>query len=281
VSAATRASAVSVPGANIHYEMRGAGPVLLMVQGGDGDAGGTAGIADQLVSDFTVVTYDRRGLSRSALDARAPSPTVATHADDVHRLLEAIATEPSFVFGASIGALIGLELVSRHTNQVRMLVAHEPPTTQFLPDAEREQGLRSQLDVEEAFRQEGIVGAMRKFVAVAGLNFDDREADVKLPAPGPRRMANLSFFLTHDVPAVRVHKLDAECLRAASAQLVLGVGRTSGEYLPARCVKAVARSIGREPIEFPGGHNGFVTDPRAFAGRLRDVFTGKTAGAKR
>jgi hypothetical protein len=142
-----------------------------------------------------------------------------------------------------------------------------------LPDAERESASRSQLDVEETFRREGLLGAMRKFAVMAGLDFADREADAKLPTPTPQRAVNLQFFLTSDAPAVRLHELDRDSLRAASKHLVVGVGRTSGEHLAGRCAKAIAHWLGSETVEFPGGHNGFITHPRAFAERLREVLS--------
>jgi pimeloyl-ACP methyl ester carboxylesterase len=39
--------------------------MLLILQGGAGNADGSEALADELSRDFTVVTYDRRGLSRS------------------------------------------------------------------------------------------------------------------------------------------------------------------------------------------------------------------------
>jgi len=40
--------------------------------------------------------------------------------------------EPASVFGNSSGAIIGLELAARHPEQVRVLVAHEPPLFELL-----------------------------------------------------------------------------------------------------------------------------------------------------
>ena len=57
-----------VPGARLYFEVRGTGPLLLISQSGEGDAGRSVDLVDQLVEDHTVVTYDRRGLSRSTLD---------------------------------------------------------------------------------------------------------------------------------------------------------------------------------------------------------------------
>jgi pimeloyl-ACP methyl ester carboxylesterase len=54
-----------------------------------------------------VVTYDRRGLSRSTLDDPDEHPDSQTHGDDAHRLLAHLTTEPSLVLGTSLGARAG------------------------------------------------------------------------------------------------------------------------------------------------------------------------------
>ena len=269
---ATKEDTLRVPGASLYYKVHGSGPVLLILQGGDGDAEGSDSMADHLADHYTVVTYDRRGLSRSRLDDVADAPRgLETHSDDAHRLLAALTTEPAFVLGFSLGALLGLDLAARHPEQVRLLVAHEPPAMQLLPDAERAQAEREHDDVEGTYRREGVAAAMRKFVAMAGLNFDDREPGVELPRPKPQRVANLEFFLTYDFPAVRRHELNVAALQAAPTRIVAAAGRPSGEASAYRCAVALADRLGTGIVEFPGGHNGFVTHPRAFATRLREV----------
>ena len=52
---------LQVPDASLYYEVRGSGPVLLMIPGGPMDADGFKGIADRLADTYTVVTYDCRG----------------------------------------------------------------------------------------------------------------------------------------------------------------------------------------------------------------------------
>jgi pimeloyl-ACP methyl ester carboxylesterase len=267
--------ALRVPGATLFYKKRGSGPFLLILQGGDGDAEASNGIADHLAEHYTILTYDRRGLSRSRIDSPFAGMGLETHADDAHRLLTALTAEPALVFGASLGALLGLDLVSRYPGLVHALVSHEPPATQLLPDAERARAVEDQEEVEAAFRREGIVGAMRRFGVMAGVNFEDREPDVELPRPGPERVANLSFFLTHDAPAVRLYRLDLAALEAAAAKITVAVGRTSGAILPYRCAVALAERLGTQVEDFPGGHNGFVTHPRAFAKRLHEVLEAK------
>lgn len=97
----TSTHTLDVPGACLHYEVRGSGPVLLLIPGGAAESGMFAGMAPLLADDHTVVTYDPRGLSRSTLDGPARDIHVETQADDAHRLLATIATEPAYVFGNS------------------------------------------------------------------------------------------------------------------------------------------------------------------------------------
>src|ERR1700694_2226879 len=67
-------------------------------------------LAEHLAADYTVVTYDPRGLSHSTLDGPVRDERIVEiFADDVHRLLTATAKEPAFVFASSGGGGIGLD----------------------------------------------------------------------------------------------------------------------------------------------------------------------------
>ena len=68
---ATKIETLKVPGANLYYEVRGSGPVLLMMPGGPADASAFRSIVGHLATHYTVVTYDPRGLSRTKLRARS------------------------------------------------------------------------------------------------------------------------------------------------------------------------------------------------------------------
>ncbi|MET8156576.1 alpha/beta hydrolase [Sphaerisporangium sp. NPDC005289] len=255
----------------MRYRLRGTGPLLLLIAGGDGDADASQALADGLTDRYTVLTYDRRGLSGSTLDDPARPPTITTHADDAHHLLAALTVGPALVYGSSIGALIALELVARHPEQVSVLVAHEPPATQVLPDAERAEADQAQREVERTFEREGALAALQKFLVVAGIDPADREEDAPLRPPGRERVANLTFFLTHDAPAVRRHRLALDALRSAGTRVVLAVGESSGPIMPYRCTRLLAEALGLPCEKFPGGHNGGVFHPKAFAARLREV----------
>jgi pimeloyl-ACP methyl ester carboxylesterase len=265
-----RTGSLPAPGAVLHYKVRGEGPWLLMLQGGDGDADGTDPLATQLIDGYTVLSYDRRGLSRSPIDDASARVDLSVHADDAARLISEIAAGPVLMFGSSLGALLGLELVSRRPRAVRLLVAHEPPATELLPAVERDQAVQAQTEVEEVYRREGIGAAMRQFMTIAGIDFADREPEVEIPRPNPDRIANLEFFLTHDAPAARRYQLNLPALRAATDRIIPAAGQNSTTF-PQRCARALAAELGRPLAELPGGHSGFVFRPRAFAAQLRTL----------
>ncbi|TQS28565.1 alpha/beta fold hydrolase [Microbispora sp. KK1-11] len=264
-----RESVLEVPGARLRHFVRGSGPLLVLVAGGHGDAAVNEALAGHLADRYTVLTYDRRGLSGSTTDA--PGPTPATHADDISHLLSALTTEPAHVFGRSMGALISLELTIRHPGQVGVVVAHEPPVIQLLPEPERARAVEDLLGAEETFKAEGAFPALRRFATFAGIDPTDRESDVETRVPGPEQLPNLEFFLTHDAPAVRTHALDLTGLRNSPVRIVPAAGENSGHIWAHRCARLLAEELGIACEMFPGGHNGYVFRPRATAERLHQV----------
>lgn len=111
--------------------------------------------------DRTVVTYDPRGVGRSQRTDEAKGSTPDEHADDLHRLITALGAGPVDIFGSSGGAVNGLALVARHPEQVRTLVAHEPPDAQVLPGPRS--GAAAVVDSHETYERDGLGPAMAKF----------------------------------------------------------------------------------------------------------------------
>ncbi|MGV9778777.1 alpha/beta fold hydrolase [Streptosporangium sp. NPDC003464] len=169
----TKTDILKVPGAELYYEVRGSGPVLLLICGGIYDAAGYTGLAERLAGRYTVVTYDRRGNSRSPLAGAPERQSIEVHGDDAYRVLTAVgvtADEPAYVFGNSSGAVIGLELAARHPEQVRALVAHEPPVLGLLPDRDHWHAVIQ--EVEDTFLKEGAGPAMQVFATGMGMGGD-------------------------------------------------------------------------------------------------------------
>jgi pimeloyl-ACP methyl ester carboxylesterase len=299
----TKTDTLTVPGAHLYYEVRGSGPVLLLICGGVYDAAGYAGLAQQLADRYTVVTYDRRGNSRSPLDGPPEHQSIRVHGDDAHRVLSAVGVTgdaPAYVFGNSSGAIIGLELAARHPEHVRTLIAHEPPIFELLSD--RDYWRTVIQDVQDAFLKEGagrageVLGAgfaasggeeaERGTQAEDGAATDGPEripggAEAPRGDPDPEMMAmlarlekNIEFFIGYEVPPVARYAPDIAALHASSAYVVAAVGDASERNQPQyRAALALAERLGTRPVVFPGDHGGFGNQHEAFAPRLREVFS--------
>ncbi|MEU9873179.1 alpha/beta hydrolase [Actinomadura sp. NPDC048021] len=272
----TTAGMLRTDGAELYYEVRGTGPMLLISQSGEGDAGRSTDLVDRLVADHTVVTYDRRGLSRSVPDDPAAGVSLAAHADDVHRLLAELSDEPVLMLGCSLGASIGLHLAADHPGQISVLVAHEPVTPRLLPADQRARHERELAHIQRVHRRDGLAAT---FAAIAGvLGIDPASPDVE---PGltrhpmtPQRARNFDFFVEHDFTAVINDTLDVAALTGAPTRIVPAFGRTTPRTVfDSRCAFALADLVGTAPREFPGGHNGNTTHPRAYAAALRTALS--------
>ena len=118
---------VDANGTKLYYELRGRGPSLLFIPGAEGDAEEYLRVAELLDDEFTVVTYDRRGFSRSPRPVGYIGTTVDRQTDDAAALLGALDVAPVGVWGNSSGAIIGLSLCLRYPEVVRRAMLHEPP----------------------------------------------------------------------------------------------------------------------------------------------------------
>jgi pimeloyl-ACP methyl ester carboxylesterase len=264
---------LKVPGATLYYEVRGSGPVLLMIPGGPTDAGVYAEIAAVLAGRYTVVTYDPRGNSRSALDGPPEDWRPELHADDARRLLSAVADGPAHVFGNSGGALVGLALTAGHPESVRVLVAHEPPAMELLPDCEARRAAAQ--EIYDTYRREGVGPAMAKFLAAAGLEGPPpppRGGVTPEMAEGMARMGkNVDRFLAHGLRAISAYVPDVSALRAASTRVVVAGGQESRRQPAYQASAVLAARMGTTVVDFPGGHGGFGRHPAEFAETLHRI----------
>ena len=272
------AERLAVPGASLYYEVRGSGPVLLMMPGGPADAGNFRHIAEQLAPNYTVVTYDPRGLSHSTLDGPVRDERIVEiFADDVHRLLTATAKEPAFVFGSSGGAVIGLELAARHPEQVRTLVSHEPPAPALLPDPARERAAMA--EIVQTYRTAGIGPAMQKFMVQTRIRGGGPPPPQGEPTPEMREaMAqmkrNMDFWLGHYFLAIAAYEPDFGALKAGATRIVPAVGDESRGELAHEGGLRLAERLGTQAVVFPGAHGGFESHAAEFAAKLREVLQG-------
>src|SRR6058998_3335120 len=147
---------LDVPGAVLTYDIRpnasSTHPVLLMIGSPMGAAG--FGTLASHFTDRTVVTYDPRGSDRSTKPDMTSQSTPDEHADDLHRIISELGAGPVDLFASSGGAVNALALVATHPEDVRVLVAHEPPLASVLPD--RENAMAAVRAISNTYQRSGF-----------------------------------------------------------------------------------------------------------------------------
>src|SRR4029077_7013727 len=137
------------------------------------------------------------------------------------------------------GAIVALHLLTRHPDDVRMVVAHEPPLVRLLPDADQYVALLD--DIYDTFRQRGPRRAMRKFVAAFGFGpprFGTLEF-WRMAKLMPRIRHNMVFTFAHQMRKYPSYRPDTSALQQVSAKLVLAGGVESREFVPYRATVAL------------------------------------------
>jgi len=122
-------------GTMLYYEVQGTGPALLCIAGTTGDAGHFTQVAARLADEFTIVTYDRRGNSRSPRPEGWTRTSVSEQADDAVALMQALRLSPGAVFATDAGGRIGLDLLIRFPYLLHGVILHDPVLPSVLHDA--------------------------------------------------------------------------------------------------------------------------------------------------
>jgi len=281
---------LDVPGAVLTYDVRrndsSTAPVLMLI-GSPMGAGGFVTLAGHF-ADRTVVTYDPRGVERSRKIDDTTESTPDEHADDVHRVISALGLGPVDLFASSGGAVNALALVARHPEDIRTLVAHEPPTGQVLAD--REAALAAAEDISATYQRSGFGPAMAKFIVLVSHRGPIPADFAQLPAdpamfglPTADDGSRTDALLHQNIITCTHYEPDFEALRAASTRIVLGIGAESDGEMAHRGAEGVAERLGTSPVTFPSGHGGFLGgeygqmgEPDAFAATLREVLSARS-----
>ncbi|HEU4945831.1 MAG TPA: alpha/beta hydrolase [Kribbella sp.] len=265
------AATLDVPGASIHYELRGQGP-LLVLHAAPMDATSFEPLAALLATRHTVLTSDPRGIHRSTVTDPDRDVTPDQRADDLGRLLEHIDRGPATVLGSSGGAISALALTQRRPDLIRTVIAHEPPLAELLPDRDE---LRA---AHEAMVATYLAGDRRgywqAFLRTADIHLPNEVFEMMFAGPiEGRQAADERFFVEHMDLATTFWTPDLEALRTTRVRLIVGIGQDSGGQLCDRSSRALAKALDLQPAPFPGGHIGFVDTPEIFSQRLVEVIT--------
>jgi pimeloyl-ACP methyl ester carboxylesterase len=270
MTATTTSGLIHAGTTRLYHEVRGSGPALL-ITGGTGDAGEWANLAPTLAEECTVVTYDRRGMSRSPRPDGWTATSMSEQADDAAALPRALDLTPAVVVGHSGGASVACSLVVRHPEVVRHAVLYEPPLLAVVPDG---QALLASLRAaaEQAIAEGGPRHAMEMFIRG---NAGDEVADQwfeSLDPPGRDRILdNGAVFFPIELPAFATFVPDPRGMQASGVPLTVVAGAQNRDTFLGAAAAWLAEGTGADLVELPGGHGGFVSHPKEFIELARRI----------
>jgi pimeloyl-ACP methyl ester carboxylesterase len=264
---------ITANGTELYYRVRGNGPAVALIAGGGLDADTFDPVAEILASEFTVVVYDRRGLSRSPRPIGWGRTSIAEQADDAAGLLQALRLAPAAIVGNSLGALIALELVLRHPDLVRgASLLDTGPLDSAIPNR------RARMPMPDAVRlalegggDETRKSAFKKLLGFLGI------WEVLDSASRQRILENADTFFSFETPLLSSYKPDEGRLQANRVPVQVGAGegtpalmREMADWL------ATQLNVGVDTI--PGGHLGYIEQPQAVADAIKPFLRRVTAG---
>ncbi|HEV2952363.1 MAG TPA: alpha/beta hydrolase, partial [Actinomycetota bacterium] len=175
---------LDAPGAMLTYDVRpgtSRDDIPLFLIGSPMGAAGFASLASHF-ADRTIVTYDPRGAERSTKDDPSTESNPDQHADDLHRIIQEVGG-PVDLFASSGGAVNALALVAKHPEDVRTLVAHEPPLASVLPDSENAKAaVRA---ISDSYQKGGFGTGMAHFMSITSHRGPFPDDVGQQPAPDP------------------------------------------------------------------------------------------------
>ena len=153
---------------------------------------------------------------------------------------------------------------------VRTLIPYEPAAVKLLPDGQKWVDFFFQ--VYDLYRRSGIEPALKKFREQAFA-----ESDWHHMAAAPKNgysLANATYWFEHELRQYPAVDLDLDALKAHADRIVLMAGRQSRGFPTYAVNVELGKKLGRELIELPGGHIGFITHPAEFARELVQALAG-------
>lgn len=292
---ASVAEYVTVPGARLYTERVGDGPPLLLISGGGGDAGMYEGAAPLLAERYTVLSYDRRGNSRSRFTDPDAAIDVAAQSADAVAILDHYGVSRAHVFGGSGGAIIALDVLAHHGDRLLGLVAHEPPLVSILPPDSPE--WRDIAEIGRIAREKSplrayaVFGAMVMndppwlFRSATGQALVAGASRIALPVGAAvrritggepssmtRQLGNADLLLRRELPLIGLdYRPDLRALGDARVGWRLATGRDSVGKPYHRPAHVLAERLGVPCEEFPGGHTVYIERPREFTETLQRI----------
>ena len=255
-----------INGAPLFCKIRGEGSPVLLIHGAAVDSDFFDETAEILAKNHKVITYDRRGYSRSGGDIK--NGFLEDSADDAAEIIRRFSPEePVTVIGCSAGALIVMRLANRYPKLVSLAIIHEPPTMAFLPENHEAFEIADKIN---AFVAAGKIGrGATKFLLL--MDNGDENAKPKSEEVMLREEENMRFFIKNEFAGTFTKELPPEIPKNVKA--VFCAGDAHREDFIYKTTQMLAENSSFPFIRIAGKHNCAYDLPMEFAAAMEGIIS--------
>lgn len=251
-------------GVNIHYEIHGSGPVLILTHGYSSTSAMWHGQIAALSTHHRLVLWDMRGHGQSDYPADPAAYSEALTVADMAALLDAVGADTAIVGGLSLGGYMSLAFHRAHPERVRALLIIDTGPG-FRKDDAREAWNRRALDTAERFEREGL-GVLKSLSRERSSVTHRNASGLALAARG--MLTQRDARVIESLPEIKVPSL-------------VVVGADDAPFLAASDYMA-AKIPGAQKAVIPAaGHAVNIDQPQAFIDAVRPFLDGLEHSAAR
>jgi 3-oxoadipate enol-lactonase len=138
---ASQSGIASINGAEIHYEIAGTGPALVMLHAGVADSRMWRAQVGFFSQYYKVITYDLRGFGKSGMPAGPYA-----HYLDLAALLDTLGCDNSILLGWSMGGSVAIDFALEFPGRVRGLILSGSAVDGYRMEDERTKEYWTQID---------------------------------------------------------------------------------------------------------------------------------------
>ena len=238
-------------GVQIHYEVHGKGPALLLTHGFSATGEMWRGQLEALTPDFTVITWGMRGHGRSDYPADQGAYSEEATVADMAALLDAAGAQSAVIGGLSLGGYMSLAFHRAHPERTRALLIIDTGPG-YKNDQAREGWNANAVKRAERYEAEGLGDLSRASAEVRAASHRD--------ATGLARAAR-GMLTQRDARVI-------ESLPQIAVPAIVIVGENDTPFLAASDYMA-AKIPGAKKAVIPGaGHAANIDNPQAFNAAL-------------
>lgn len=259
---------IDVKGGKLFCRSVGNGSPVLLVHGAGVDADFFLTAAERLSQNHTVISYDRRGYSRSI--GSIGEQHFTSQVEDMHSVLTHFCADTrTAIVGCSAGASIALRFAAAYPECLDSLILHEPVTARFISPSGKtaEAAAKIKAAIDDNKPHKAMLLFLSDFYDACDVSPRLDEESLKIAE------SNLMYFIKNEYEHIFYDELPTLTVRAYPMHICVGEKHSLRFF--SETAAQLAALYSAPLVAFPGSHNAARDMPSDFAAAVERVLQSK------